>query len=82
MLPDVGEHLLDDLVNFVLQAMGSEFRVGGTDGDLSDRHPVPVKSGGSVSTHPMVAQHSSKTPHRFRNGSVKTQGFCVADDDL
>lgn len=39
--------IAEEFINLVLQAVGSEFRVGDTGEGLSDDHPKPVNSGES-----------------------------------
>ncbi|KAA0719385.1 hypothetical protein E1301_Tti006524 [Triplophysa tibetana] len=64
MLPDADEYRLEDFVNRVLQATGSEFCVGVTDEDLSGGRPVSVTGQGFVPAHLGSTPHSSTTQQR------------------
>ncbi|KAA0714842.1 hypothetical protein E1301_Tti016074 [Triplophysa tibetana] len=70
MLPDADEYRLEDFVNRVLQATGSEFCVGVTDEDLSGGRPVSVTGQGFVPAHLGSTPHSSTTQQREQDGTT------------
>ncbi|XP_057209136.1 uncharacterized protein LOC130565724 [Triplophysa rosa] len=66
VIPFAEDSSLEDIINQVLQVMGSNFRVGDAEQDLSGRHPEPVERGGSAPTRSKSAPHSAAKPHRRR----------------